>query len=82
VVMEDPNMTMEEYIRLETKKAFKKGKYYDWETATYVYEDAPTFEADALPKSTISPNHANETDFDFEISFAESDDEDYTFMYD
>ncbi|GKB60738.1 hypothetical protein Tco_0916924, partial [Tanacetum coccineum] len=30
-----PDITMEEYIRLETKKALRKGKVYSWETATY-----------------------------------------------
>ncbi|GJV17750.1 hypothetical protein Tco_1363073 [Tanacetum coccineum] len=33
--MDDPNITMEEYIRLEEKKARRRGKVYNWETATY-----------------------------------------------
>ncbi|GKB19130.1 hypothetical protein Tco_0853053 [Tanacetum coccineum] len=33
--MDDPNITMEEYIRLETEKALRKGKVYNKETATY-----------------------------------------------
>nr|GEY05268.1 hypothetical protein [Tanacetum cinerariifolium] len=33
--MDDPDITMEEYIRLETEKAFRKSKVYNWETATY-----------------------------------------------
>ncbi|GJY11791.1 hypothetical protein Tco_0381100 [Tanacetum coccineum] len=33
--MEDPNMTMEEYIKLEKEKARRRGKVYNWETATY-----------------------------------------------
>ncbi|GJT03572.1 hypothetical protein Tco_0824741 [Tanacetum coccineum] len=33
--MDDPDITMEEYIRLETEKALRKGKVYNWETATY-----------------------------------------------
>nr|GEW21128.1 putative ribonuclease H-like domain-containing protein [Tanacetum cinerariifolium] len=33
--MEDPNITMEEYIKLEEEKAFMCGKVYNWETATY-----------------------------------------------
>ncbi|GKE79689.1 hypothetical protein Tco_1545809, partial [Tanacetum coccineum] len=33
--MDDPNITMEEYIRLEEEKAHKHGKVYNWETATY-----------------------------------------------
>nr|GEU76453.1 hypothetical protein [Tanacetum cinerariifolium] len=33
--MNDPNITMEEYIRLEEEKARRNGKVYNWETATY-----------------------------------------------
>ncbi|GJW88288.1 hypothetical protein Tco_0163628, partial [Tanacetum coccineum] len=33
--MDDPNITMEEYIRLEEEKAQKHGKVFDWETAKY-----------------------------------------------
>ncbi|GJZ78835.1 hypothetical protein Tco_0643672, partial [Tanacetum coccineum] len=30
-----PDITIEEYIRLKTEKALRKGKVYNWETATY-----------------------------------------------
>ncbi|GJX09608.1 hypothetical protein Tco_0199467 [Tanacetum coccineum] len=33
--MDDQNITMEEYIRLEEEKAQKHGKVYNWETAKY-----------------------------------------------
>ncbi|GKC33268.1 hypothetical protein Tco_1040562 [Tanacetum coccineum] len=33
--MDDPNITMEEYIRLQEEKARRRGKVYNWETATY-----------------------------------------------
>ncbi|GJT58553.1 hypothetical protein Tco_1002086 [Tanacetum coccineum] len=33
--MDDPNITMEEYIRLEEEKARRRGKVFNWETATY-----------------------------------------------
>ncbi|GJT27656.1 hypothetical protein Tco_0907931 [Tanacetum coccineum] len=33
--MDDPNITMEEYIKLEEEKARRRGKVYNWETATY-----------------------------------------------
>ncbi|GKC64000.1 hypothetical protein Tco_1096598 [Tanacetum coccineum] len=33
--MDDPNITMEEYIRLDEEKARRHGKVYNWETATY-----------------------------------------------
>ncbi|GJX37326.1 hypothetical protein Tco_0250629 [Tanacetum coccineum] len=35
VDMDEPNITMEEYIRLEEEKARRRGKVYNWETATY-----------------------------------------------
>ncbi|GKA87284.1 hypothetical protein Tco_0808995 [Tanacetum coccineum] len=33
--MEDPNITMEEYIKLEEEKARRHGKVYNWETPKY-----------------------------------------------
>ncbi|GJY33840.1 hypothetical protein Tco_0418309 [Tanacetum coccineum] len=33
--MDDPNINMEEYIRLEEEKAHRRGKVYNLETATY-----------------------------------------------
>ncbi|GKG46597.1 hypothetical protein Tco_0501443, partial [Tanacetum coccineum] len=33
--MDNPNITMEEYIRLEKEKAHRHGMVYKWETATY-----------------------------------------------
>ncbi|GJX44567.1 hypothetical protein Tco_0261243 [Tanacetum coccineum] len=33
--MDDPNITMEEYIMLVEEKARRRGKVYNWETATY-----------------------------------------------
>ncbi|GKF56207.1 hypothetical protein Tco_0166547, partial [Tanacetum coccineum] len=33
--MDNPNITMEEYIRLEEEKAQKCRKMFNWETATY-----------------------------------------------
>ncbi|GKD42650.1 hypothetical protein Tco_1267295 [Tanacetum coccineum] len=33
--MDNPNITMVEYIRLEEEKARRRGKVYNWETATY-----------------------------------------------
>ncbi|GJR83527.1 reverse transcriptase domain-containing protein [Tanacetum coccineum] len=35
VKIDDPNITMEEYIRLEEEKARRRGKVYNWETVTY-----------------------------------------------
>ncbi|GKE18431.1 hypothetical protein Tco_1426008 [Tanacetum coccineum] len=33
--MDDPNITMEEYIRLKEENARRRGKVYNWKTATY-----------------------------------------------
>ncbi|GJS92779.1 hypothetical protein Tco_0799747 [Tanacetum coccineum] len=33
--MDNPNITMQEYIRLEEEKSHRLGKVYNWETATY-----------------------------------------------
>ncbi|GKC71556.1 hypothetical protein Tco_1117439 [Tanacetum coccineum] len=33
--MDDPDITMKEYIRLEEEKAQKRGKVFNWETAKY-----------------------------------------------
>nr|GEY40386.1 hypothetical protein [Tanacetum cinerariifolium] len=35
VNMDDPNIIIEEYIRLEEEKACRNGKVYNWKTATY-----------------------------------------------
>ncbi|GKF32112.1 hypothetical protein Tco_0101910 [Tanacetum coccineum] len=33
--MDDPNMTMEEYIKFEEEKARRHGRVFNWQTATY-----------------------------------------------
>ncbi|GKF25161.1 hypothetical protein Tco_0081055, partial [Tanacetum coccineum] len=33
--MDDPNITMEEYIRIKEEKARKRCKVFNWETAKY-----------------------------------------------
>ncbi|GJS59884.1 hypothetical protein Tco_0654668 [Tanacetum coccineum] len=33
--MDDPNMTMEEYVKLEEEKARRHGRGFNWQTATY-----------------------------------------------
>ncbi|GJW09456.1 hypothetical protein Tco_1575283 [Tanacetum coccineum] len=33
--MDDPNITMEEYIEYETEKALRNSQIYNWETAKY-----------------------------------------------
>ncbi|GJU36435.1 hypothetical protein Tco_1184789 [Tanacetum coccineum] len=100
--MDDPNITMKEYISLEEEKARRRGKVFNWETAKYgkicydedvhdlrsvetkfpaiVFNDTLTSEATLSCESTVSP--LNDNEIDFRISFDESDDEDYTVIYD
>ncbi|GKA15744.1 hypothetical protein Tco_0695491, partial [Tanacetum coccineum] len=100
--MDDPNITMEEYIRLEEEKARRHGMVYNWETATYgkiwndedvhdlrsvetefpaiVFNDTLTSEVALSCEPTVSP--LNVKHIDFRISFDESDNEDYTVIYD
>nr|GEW16922.1 hypothetical protein [Tanacetum cinerariifolium] len=69
--MKDPNITMEEYIRLEEEKACRLGKVYNWETTTY---------APLSYEPTVSS--LNNDEIDFGISFDKSEDEDYTVIFD
>ncbi|GKB87540.1 hypothetical protein Tco_0959812, partial [Tanacetum coccineum] len=67
--MDDPNITMEKYIRLEEEKAQMQ-----------VFDNTLMSDA-ALPcEPTVSP--PNENKIDFRISLDESDDEDYTVIFD
>ncbi|GKA95882.1 zinc finger, CCHC-type containing protein [Tanacetum coccineum] len=34
-LMDDPNITMEEYIKLEEEKARRRGRVFNWQTTTY-----------------------------------------------
>ncbi|GJV54257.1 hypothetical protein Tco_1449998 [Tanacetum coccineum] len=100
--MDDPNFTMEEYMRLEEEKTRRRGKVYNLETATYgkiwydkdvhdlisvetefpatVLNDVLTSEVALSCEPTVSP--LNDNQINFRISFDESDDEDYTVIYD
>ncbi|GJU79013.1 hypothetical protein Tco_1276083 [Tanacetum coccineum] len=78
VKMGNPNITMEEYMRLQEEKAHRRGKVYNWETATYaiVFNDTLTSEATLSCDPTVSS--LNNDEIDLIISFDESDDEDCT----
>ncbi|GKC10182.1 hypothetical protein Tco_1001792 [Tanacetum coccineum] len=100
--MDNPNITMEEYIRLEEEKAHRRGKVYKWETATYskiwdnedvhdlgsvetefpaiVFNDAFISKVTHSCEPTVSSLNNNK--IDFKISFDESNDEDYTVIFD
>ncbi|GJT15134.1 hypothetical protein Tco_0873840 [Tanacetum coccineum] len=101
--MDNPNITMEEYIRLQEEKALSRGETFNWQTATYgkmkycededdcftnIESEFPAIVLD----NTITPREAlsweptvsplNDDEIDFRISFDESNDEDYTVVYD
>ncbi|GJY01461.1 hypothetical protein Tco_0359613 [Tanacetum coccineum] len=71
VAMDDPNITMEEYIRLEEEKARRRA---------IVFNDTLTSEAALSCEPTVSS--LNNDEIDFRISFDESDDEDCTVIFD
>ncbi|GKE41590.1 hypothetical protein Tco_1468874 [Tanacetum coccineum] len=68
--MDDPNITMEAYIRLEEEKARRRA---------IVFNDTLTSKATLSCEPTISSLN---DEIDFRISFDESDDEDYTAVFD
>ncbi|GJR75213.1 hypothetical protein Tco_0087578 [Tanacetum coccineum] len=76
-IMDDPNITMEEYIMLEEEKARKRGKVFNWETAKYAIacNDQISSEKTLSCEPTVSSLN---DEIDFKISFDDSDDEDYT----
>ncbi|GKD81165.1 hypothetical protein Tco_1348004 [Tanacetum coccineum] len=100
--MDDPNLTMEEYIRIEEEKAHRRGRVFNWQTATYGkiridddLHDLSSVEAE-FPAIVINDAFASydtfqcksqvstpiNDEFDFRISFDESDDGDFTIIYD
>nr|GEX99779.1 hypothetical protein [Tanacetum cinerariifolium] len=94
--MDDPNITMEEYIRLEEEKAQKRKKVFNWETAKYdediqdlisVNTEFPTitFSDEVSSKKTLSygPTVSSINDeIDFRVLFDDSGYEDYTIIFD
>ncbi|GKA36940.1 hypothetical protein Tco_0723505 [Tanacetum coccineum] len=100
--MDDPNITIEEYIKLEEEKARRRCKVYNWETAKYgkiwydedvhdlrfvetefpaiVFNDELSSEKTLSCEPTVSSLNNNK--IDFRILFDESDDEDYTVIFD
>ncbi|GKB26892.1 hypothetical protein Tco_0866293 [Tanacetum coccineum] len=70
--MDDPNITREEYIRLEKEKARRS---VETEFPTIVFKDTLTSEATLSFEPTVSSLN---DEIDFRISFGESDDEDCT----
>ncbi|GJV49726.1 hypothetical protein Tco_1439938 [Tanacetum coccineum] len=98
--MDDPNITMEEYIRLEEEKARRRSKVYNWETAKYgkIWYDEDIhdlrFVETKFPAISFNNEVSSKTlsheptvsslndESDFRVSFDDSDDEDYTVIFD
>ncbi|GKA40399.1 hypothetical protein Tco_0732992 [Tanacetum coccineum] len=101
--MDDPNITMEEYIRLEEEKAQRHGRTFNLQTTTFgkvesykdeddcfidfeiefpaiVFDNTLTSDTTLLCAPTVIPPNKNK--IDFRISLDESDDEDYTVIFD
>ncbi|GJU78798.1 hypothetical protein Tco_1275868, partial [Tanacetum coccineum] len=81
--MDDPNITMKEYIRLEEEKSQKRRKVFNWETANYaiVYNDALTSKSNFPTEPTLCPQHIDEFDFKDETSLSECDKEEQNVLY-
>ncbi|GJY96626.1 hypothetical protein Tco_0513536 [Tanacetum coccineum] len=70
--MDDTNITIEEYIRLEEEKAHRRGKVYNWETATYDSEnDNDKVNMPSFPSSEHIVSYFDDLDYfkDFEKEF-------------
>ncbi|GJT21878.1 retrovirus-related pol polyprotein from transposon TNT 1-94 [Tanacetum coccineum] len=102
-MMDDPNITMEEYIKLQAVKSQRHGRMCNWETATYgkvycdnldffidfetnfpaiVYNEASTSNENDFSKPTVSIYNEIKAEIDFNMSFSDFDDVDYTFICD
>ncbi|GKE27024.1 hypothetical protein Tco_1442408 [Tanacetum coccineum] len=78
--MDDPNITMEEYIRLEEEKARKHGKVFvETEFPAIAFNDKVSSKKTLSCEPTVSSLN---DEIDFRVSFDDSDDEDYTVIFD
>ncbi|GJZ81065.1 hypothetical protein Tco_0646059 [Tanacetum coccineum] len=74
--MDDPNITIEEYIRLEEERARKRGKVFNWETTKYgkIWYDEDIHDLRSLKttlpsyifKTTVSSNTLSRKPYDSE----------------
>ncbi|GJV93054.1 hypothetical protein Tco_1540867 [Tanacetum coccineum] len=79
--MDDPNITMEDYIRLEEEKALRRDTIsVETKFPAIVFNDMLTSEVTPSCGPSVSP--LNDNEIDFRLSFDESNDEDYTVVYD
>nr|GEW82761.1 hypothetical protein [Tanacetum cinerariifolium] len=78
--MEDPNITMKEYIRIWYDNDVHDLKSVETEFPAIVFNDKLTSKVALSCETTVSSLDHNK--IDFRISFDESDEEDYTMIYD
>ncbi|GJY90710.1 hypothetical protein Tco_0505906, partial [Tanacetum coccineum] len=85
--MDNPNITMEEYIRLQEEKALRHGQTFNWQStdchiwSAIVYDDALTFKLDSLTEPTISPRHIDELELKNDTSLSKHDKEEQNVVY-
>ncbi|GKC88359.1 hypothetical protein Tco_1149008 [Tanacetum coccineum] len=81
--MGDPNITMEEYIRLEEEKARRRDflKDFENEIPAIVYNDALTSKSDSSTGPVEIPHRINEFDLKDETSLSECDEEEQNILY-
>ncbi|GKE18428.1 hypothetical protein Tco_1426005, partial [Tanacetum coccineum] len=86
VTMDNPNITMEEYIKLEEEKARRHAygqlfndldffKDFENEFPAIVYNNALTSKSDFLTEPALSPQHINEFDLKDKTSLSKCDEE-------
>ncbi|GKB02806.1 hypothetical protein Tco_0830895 [Tanacetum coccineum] len=77
--MDDPNITMAEYIRLEEEKARRRD--FENEFPAIIYNDALTSKSNFLTEPTVSPQHIDEFNLNDETSLSECDEEEQNILY-
>ncbi|GJS94770.1 hypothetical protein Tco_0801738 [Tanacetum coccineum] len=76
--MDNPDITMEEHIQVEIEKALRRGQVIP----AIVYNDALTSELAFSCEPMVSPQHIDKLNWKIGISLSDSDDENYTVIYD
>ncbi|GJV06350.1 hypothetical protein Tco_1344006 [Tanacetum coccineum] len=77
--MDDTNITMEEYIRLEEEKGHRHD--FEKEFPAIIYNDAQTSKLDFLTGPTVSPQHIDEFNLKDETSLSKCDEEEQNVLY-
>nr|GEZ74352.1 hypothetical protein [Tanacetum cinerariifolium] len=69
--MDDPNITMAEYIQLEEEKARRRGQEYNWKTATYgkIWYDVNVHDLRSFEKEFASIVYNDALTSEPEVSF-------------